>query len=207
MIDVVPAILVTNLRELKVKAKSLQWAKKLHIDVMDGLFVDNKTLSPEVISKFFPRAKLQFHVMARNPLSFVSRCVGSEFIFHAEATKSYDAVIDAVRRSGMLAGLALNPRSRVSSYRGVFKRVDIALIMTVQPGFGGQRFLEFPLKKVAELKRINRKLSIGVDGGINHSSCCFAIASGVDWLVAGSAVSKAINPKKSFDELRNCMKK
>jgi ribulose-phosphate 3-epimerase len=169
----------------------------IHLDVMDGHFVDNITIGPVAVEALRPHATLPFHshLMISEPLRYVGPFVdaGSDVVaFHVEAQDEPGAVIDAIRRAGGGAGLALNPETPASAVLPYLDRLELLLVMTVHPGWGGQPFMPEVLPKLAALRseaeRRGLDLAIGVDGGINLETIGGAHAAGGDVLVAGNAL-------------------
>jgi ribulose-phosphate 3-epimerase len=169
----------------------------IHLDVMDGHFVDNLTMGPVVVESVRAHSRLPFHshLMISNPLASAERFAdaGSDLIaFHVEADDEPDAVIDAIERAGKRAGIALNPETPADAVIPYLDRVDLVLVMTVHPGWGGQAFIDEVLPKMrqlrAEIDRHRPGLEIGVDGGVNLDTIGRAHAAGGDVLVTGSAL-------------------
>ncbi|HEX7195763.1 MAG TPA: ribulose-phosphate 3-epimerase [Candidatus Limnocylindria bacterium] len=169
----------------------------IHLDVMDGHFVDNLTLGPVVVEGVRPASHLPFHshLMISNPLAHVARFAdaGSDLvIFHVEADDEPSAVIDAIERAGKRPGIALNPETGADAVLPYLERVDLVLVMTVNPGWGGQAFIDEVLPKLSELRDeiASRRLGvpIGVDGGVNLDTIRRAHAAGGGVLVTGSAL-------------------
>lgn len=172
----------------------------IHLDVMDGHFVDNLTMGPVVVESVRTDTRLPFHshLMISNPLALAERFAdaGSDLIvFHVEADGDPDAVIDAIERSGKRPGIALNPETPADAVLPYLDRVDLLLVMTVHPGWGGQPFMSEMLPKLRELRdeirRRGSSLPIGVDGGVNLETIGAAHAAGGDVLVTGSALYSA----------------
>ena len=200
MTEIIPGILVRSLKELKDALKRVSWAKKVHIDIMDGKFVPNKTIQALTLKKALPKMNMQIHLMARKPHTYINsfaRMGAKEFIFHAESTKHAAETLEEVRLQGMKAGIAFNPETKVD--KDLCIHADIALVMTVHPGFSGQRFLKTPLRKLAQIKKYNPLLQTGVDGGINHHTC--RLAREADFAIATSALTKSDDPKKAYTQL------
>jgi len=169
----------------------------IHLDVMDGHFVDNLSLGPVVVDALRPHAALPFHthLMISQPLHFVDSFAntGSDLIiFHIEADDDPEAVIGAIHRTGRGAGLALNPETPADRVLAYLDRIDLLLLMTVHPGFGGQAFIGDVMPKMRELSQeIDRRgleLPIGVDGGVGPDTIGQAFANGGEVLVVGSAL-------------------
>ena len=169
----------------------------IHLDVMDGHFVDNLTMGPVVVEAVRPSTAmpLHSHLMISNPLAYADRFAeaGSDLIiFHVEAADGPAAVIEAIERSGKRPGIALNPETAGNSVHPYLDRVDLVLVMTVHPGWGGQSFITDVLPKMRALRdEIDRRqlsVQIGVDGGVNLDTIGDAHAAGGDVLVTGSAL-------------------
>lgn len=169
----------------------------IHLDVMDGHFVDNLTMGPVVVGAVRPVTDLPFHthLMIDNPLASVARFAdaGSDLIvFHVEVDDDPSAVIGEIERSGKRPGIALNPETPAEAVIGLLDRVDLVLVMTVNPGWGGQAFIRDVLPKIATLRaEIDRRelpVGIGIDGGVNLDTIADAHAAGGEVLVTGSAL-------------------
>jgi ribulose-phosphate 3-epimerase len=172
-------------------------ADSIHVDVMDGHFVDNITIGPSVVDAIRPVAAVPYHshLMISQPLRYAARFAeaGSDLvIFHVEADDDPAAVIGAVRQSGRQVGIALNPETPAEAVHPYLDRVDLLLVMTVHPGWGGQEFIADVLPKLAALRAEAEDrgldLPIGVDGGVNLETIGRAHAAGSDVLVTGSAL-------------------
>jgi ribulose-phosphate 3-epimerase len=169
----------------------------IHLDVMDGRFVDNISFGAPIVAALRPHSDLPFHthLMIHEPLRYAADFAraGSDLIaFHVEAGDDPAAVIDAIQASGRRVGLALNPETPAEAVHGYLERIDLLLVMTVHPGFGGQSFLADVLPKLADLSQEIAErgldLPIAVDGGVNLASIGRAHASGGEVLVVGSAL-------------------
>lgn len=169
----------------------------IHLDVMDGHFVDNISMGPVVVGAVRPHTRLPFHshLMISRPLSFVDEFVdaGSDVIVaHVEADDRPSDVVAAVRAAGRGAGLAINPETPAEAVLPFLDRLDLVLVMTVHPGFGGQAFMGDVLPKVTRLRdeidRRGLRVPIGIDGGVNEATVAAAHAAGGEVLVCGSAL-------------------
>ena len=169
----------------------------IHLDVMDGHFVDNLTMGPVVVEAVRDDSRLPFHshLMISNPLAYAERFAdaGSDLIvFHVEAGDDPGAVIEAIEQAGCRPGIALNPETPAEAVHPYLDRVDLLLVMTVHPGWGGQAFMADVLPKLAELRdEVRRRelgVEIGVDGGVNLETIGSAHAAGGEVLVTGSAL-------------------
>lgn len=199
-IDVAPSILSADFaamgRDLaRCRRADARW---IHVDVMDGHFVPNLTFGPPLVRSWRaaePALFLDAHLMVENPMDFARafREAGADSItIHAETTKDARRDLRAIRRLGAGAGISIKPRTPVKAIRDCLDSADIVLVMTVEPGFGGQALIPSTLNKVRELDLLRRseghRFRLQVDGGINRSTIAMALAAGADSLVAGSAV-------------------
>jgi ribulose-phosphate 3-epimerase len=169
----------------------------IHLDVMDGHFVPNLTFGAKTIKALRTRTRIPFdaHLMISEPLRYVDEFAeaGSDLvIFHVEADDDPDAVIDAIRAAGKQPGIAINPETPAESVHPYLERVEMLLVMTVHPGFGGQAFIHDVMPKLrslaAEIERRGLELPIGIDGGVNAETIGEAHAAGGEVLVVGSAL-------------------
>ena len=169
----------------------------IHLDVMDGRFVDNLSFGPVVVEAVRPATELPFHthLMISNPLAYAERFAdaGSDLIvFHVEVDDDPGSVIAAIERAGRRAGIALNPETPSEAVRPWLERVDLVLVMTVHPGWGGQSFIADVLPKMRELRdEVDGRglaVAIGVDGGVNLETIGAAYGAGGEVLVTGSAL-------------------
>ena len=198
---VAPSILSADFSNLasEIKAVESAGAEVLHLDVMDGIFVPNITFGPVVIKSLRSITDMTFdvHLMIESPEKYIKEFAeaGADWIsFHAEATKHLHRTLWKVKELGKKAGIALNPHTPVSFVEYLLEDVDFVVVMSVNPGFGGQKFISFCLKKIKALAEIRKekglKFLIEVDGGVNPETAPAVIGAGADVLVAGSAVFK-----------------
>lgn len=194
-----PSILAADFSRLGEQIRELDeaGAQYVHIDVMDGMFVPSISIGLPVIRSIRECSERIFdvHLMIEEPIRFISDFAdaGADLItVHAESCKHLDRTIDAIKEKGLLAGVALNPATPLSALSCVLSKVDMVLIMTVNPGFGGQSLIPYTLDKVRDLKKMidtyGLKTDIEVDGGINLSNVEETMAAGANIIVAGSAV-------------------
>ena len=211
MVLVAPSILSANFADLKNEIIRLEeaGADRIHIDVMDGNFVPNLTIGPAVVKAIRPYTRLPFdvHLMVKNPDTMIAwfANAGADIItVHAEACPHLDKSLDTIRKLGCKAGVSLNPATSEESLKYVLDKVDQILVMTVNPGFGGQTFLNAQLAKITKIKQMigNRNIQIEVDGGINPLTGAEAVAAGADILVAGTAIFTGGDYQKNIMALR-----
>ncbi len=203
---VAPSILSANFGELQKETDRVSNADMLHIDVMDGRFVDNITMGPVVIEKLKTRLKRDVHLMIVEPEKFVAafcKAGANSISFHVDATKKPAAVISMIKRQGCKVGLAINPDRPVIRIVPYLGQLDQVLIMSVYAGFGGQRFMPSVLKKVRQLReQYGFERDIEIDGGINDRNVGDAARAGCNIIVAGSFVFSSKSPGQAVALLR-----
>lgn len=184
----------------------------LHIDIMDGVFVPNISFGFPVMEAMNKHAKkpLDVHLMIVNPDQYIETFVkaGAKIItVHYEACPHLHRTIQHIKSFGIMAGVALNPHTPVHLLEDVIEELDLVLIMSVNPGFGGQKFIPNAIKKVADTKKLielkNSKALIEVDGGVNSENASLLVKAGADALVAGSFVFNSANPSETIAALKN----
>ena len=183
----------------------------LHVDVMDGIFVPNISFGQPIVKhiKKHARKPLDVHLMIMDPGRYVEdfKAAGADILtVHYEACTHLDRTIHAIHDAGMKAGVVLNPASPVSLLEDIVQECDLVLLMSVNPGFGGQKFIENTYGKVRQLRQLcdrkNPHCLIEVDGGVNLQNAHLLFEAGADVLVAGNAVFKSDNPQQTIHDLK-----
>lgn len=211
MVKIAPSILAANMENLieDIKQVSNFGADYIHIDVMDGKFVPNETNGLMMLktAKKSTNIILDVHFMVENPIEYIKDFIEEADIitFHVEAVNKIQAeeIINLLKAKNKKVGIALKPKTSLNEIIPFLNKIDMALIMTVEPGFGGQKLIPETIEKIEQLRKIKPNLDIEVDGGINLETADLVKTAGANVLVAGTAIFKSVDKKKTIDELRN----
>jgi ribulose-phosphate 3-epimerase len=213
MIEIVPSILSADFARLAEDIARVErgGAKMLHLDVMDGHFVPNLTIGPPVVESIRKATKLHLdvHLMIENPERYVTTFVeagANSVSVHHEAARHLDGVLEMIRKAGAMAGVVLNPATPVAVLEDIVGVADYVLLMSVNPGFGGQKLIPYVLEKVRKLDNLRREkqlaLPIEIDGGVHKENLAEVVRAGCDWIVTGSAIFHSSDPEATVREMR-----
>jgi ribulose-phosphate 3-epimerase len=213
MVEILPSILSADFARLGEQIQSLEAAgcTMLHVDVMDGHFVPNLTIGPPVVESIrkITRMTLDVHLMITDPDKYAPIFIqagGDQILVHQEACRHLDRTLRMIKSEGARAGVVINPATPVAMLDDVLDVADYVLIMSVNPGFGGQTFIPHALDKVRQLTSRKRErglhLPIEIDGGVSMENVADVVHAGVERVVAGSSIFHTVNPAASFEQMR-----
>ncbi len=212
MIKIAPSLLASDFTRLAEEVKTIDNADMLHLDIMDGHFVPNLTFGPGLISALRDKTDLAFdtHLMISNPEDYIEKYAeaGSDYItFHIEATDHSHRLIQRIKNAGCKAGVSLNPGTSLKDIEIILPDLDLVLIMSVNPGFGGQKYIPQINEKISRLNdmilELDNDVEIAVDGGIKLHNVNEVINAGADIIIAGSAIFGSENPYKAIEKFRD----
>jgi ribulose-phosphate 3-epimerase len=212
MVEILPSILSADFARLGEQVAALEAAgcRTFHVDVMDGHFVPNITIGPPVVESLrkATRAVLDVHLMITDPDKYAPIFIqaGADHVsVHQEVCAHLDRTLNMIRDEGAKAGVVINPATPVETLEDVLDVADYVLVMSVNPGFGGQEFIPNALNKVRRLAQMRKErglqFPIEIDGGITRDNIGDAVNAGVEWVVAGSQIFHSGNPVHSYEEL------
>ncbi|HEX2832051.1 MAG TPA: ribulose-phosphate 3-epimerase [Thermoanaerobaculia bacterium] len=214
MIKIAPSLLSADFAKLAEELETIRDADILHLDVMDGHFVPNLTIGPPLIKALRPRTKLPFdcHLMISEPQKYIGAFLdaGANMIsVHVEADPHLQRALQMIRDGGAKAGIAINPATSAESLSSAIEFCDYVLVMTVNPGFGGQKFIEPVVPKIRHISRLIRERGLGVeievDGGIDAKTAPVVVSAGASILVAGSAVFGREDRAAAMEAIRSAV--
>ncbi|MDF3047382.1 MAG: ribulose-phosphate 3-epimerase [Candidatus Midichloriaceae bacterium] len=214
LVKISASILSANFSNFGLETQKLEdgGTDMIHFDIMDGHFVPNLTFGSGLIKDLRPKSKLQFdtHLMVSNPEDYIEACAyaGSDYItVHAESTKHLHRLIAQIKATGKKAGVSIIPSTHEDALKCVIDDVDLILVMTVNPGFGGQKFIESQLTKIQNIRKMidatKQDILLSVDGGINEKSAPLCVKAGADVLVSGAYIFSGDNYAARIKTLRN----
>lgn len=215
MIKIAPSLLSADFSRLADELTTIEGADILHLDVMDGHFVPNLTIGPGLIKALRPRTKLPFdcHLMISEPQKYIGAFLdaGANMIsVHVEADPHLQRALQMIRDGGAKAGIAINPATSAESLSAAIEFCDYVLVMTVNPGFGGQKFIEPVVPKIRQISRLIRERGLGVeievDGGIDAKTAPAVVSAGASILVAGSAVFGKEDRAAAMEAIRSAVR-
>ena len=213
MIEIVPSILSADFARLAEEIARVEQggARLLHLDVMDGHFVSNLTIGPPVVESIRKSTNLHLdcHLMIENPERYAEAFVkagANSVSVHYEAARHLDGCLNLIKNAGAMAGVVLNPATPVAVLQDVLEVADYVLLMSVNPGFGGQKLIPYVLEKVRKLDGMRREkklaLPIEIDGGVHKNNLAEVVRAGCDWIVTGSAIFHSPDAETTFREMR-----
>jgi len=207
MIEIIPAIIPKFFQEIEEKIKLVEpYVDWVQLDVMDGKFVNNSTWNnPNDLKSLNTNLNLEVHLMINNPEEAIDDWIESgvkRIIIHYESTDKHKEIIEKVKRAGLEIGLAINPETSIEVIDEFYKDIDLVLIMSVNPGFGNQDFLNESVDKIRQLRERYKNVNIEVDGGVNLETAPNVIKAGANILISGSAIFKSNNIEETIKKLK-----
>jgi len=216
-IKLAPSILDVDFAHLERELKKIEngGADLLHLDIMDGNFVPNISFGPRIVEsiKSITSLPLEVHLMVEKPENHIKSFIdagGDIIIVHYETSNHLDRLIQIINEAGVKSGIALNPATPLSVIEYLINKIDVLLLMTVNPGFGGQKFIPEMITKIEKARKIidnqKKSISLAVDGGINLDNISKVVEAGSEIIVAGQIISKSANPEMTIKKIKNLLK-
>jgi ribulose-phosphate 3-epimerase len=213
MVEILPSILAADFARLGEQISALEavGCRMIHVDVMDGHFVPNLTMGPPLIESIRKITKMTFdvHLMITDPDRYAPIFIqagADQVLVHQEVCQHLDRTLRMIQSEGAKAGVVINPATPVAMLDEVLDVADYVLVMSVNPGFGGQRFIPNALEKIRQLARRKRerglRFPIEIDGGVGKENVVDVVHAGVEWVVAGSSIFHTVNPPAAFEEMQ-----
>lgn len=215
-IKLAPSILDVDFAHLERELKKIEngGADLLHLDIMDGNFVPNISFGPRIVEsiKSITSLPLEVHLMVKKPENHIKSFIdagGDIIIVHYETSNHLDRLIQNINDDGVKSGIALNPATTLSVIEHLINKIDVLLLMTVNPGFGGQKFIPEMIAKIEKARKIidnqNKSISLAVDGGINLDNISQVVKAGAETIVAGQIITKSANPEETIKKIKNIL--
>ncbi|MBU1992896.1 MAG: ribulose-phosphate 3-epimerase [Patescibacteria group bacterium] len=205
-VQIAPSILSADFGRLNEDIKTIEpYVDLIHVDVMDGHFVPNLTCGAPVVAWIKSELPLDVHLMIENPEKYLedfARAGSAMITVHSEACDDLSGTIDKIHELGCKAGVSIKPKTPVSDIDSVLEKLDLVLVMSVEPGFGGQGFMSESIPKIKELREKRPEMDISVDGGINAETGKLVKDAGANILVAGSYIFRAKDRQAAIESLR-----
>ena len=205
MAKVAVSILDADFKSLQKEVDKISNADFLHFDVMDGHFVPNISFGAKIVKDIKTKLVKDVHLMIENPEKYVDDFIkaGADIItVHIETTKEMDNLIKQIKKKGVKVGISINPDTKPYWLRYYVDKIDLVLVMSVYPGFGGQSFMYNSLEKIEEIREFNKKVDIAVDGGINDKTGKLCVLAGANILASGSFIFRHNSPRQAIEILK-----
>lgn len=210
MRKIIPSVLTKDLEDLEKKIRILEpLADVIQIDIMDGEFVPNTSVKVEEVQKVSPKSSMEVHLMVKHPMDYIepfARIGAFRIIFHIESDDAAADVIKEIKRFKMEVGISINPPTPVDMIKPFLKDLTVALVMGVNPGLQGQKFIPEVLSKVRAIKKLRPEILVEVDGGVNSDTAPDLVDAGVDIFNVGSYLFKQLPVKDNWEKMQEIIR-